>query len=122
MATEDRKPSRNEVATRVRNELEERRLFHEHYEVYVPDVVVNSGFGVASRRGGARVYWIAVSLRVVVSWDQGKLAVDQVNDLQDHLDAHWLGSGGKSTLDHENSRITIEGEYRWDRWTETWRR
>ena len=122
MDPEDRKPSRNEVATKVRDELEERRLFQEHYDVYVPKVVLNSGFGVASRRGGAQVYWIywiAVSLRVVVSWDEGRLA-DQVNDPQDPLDAHWLGCGGKSTLDHDNCRITIEGEYRWDRWTKTW--
>ena len=120
MAPEDRNPSRYEVATKVRNEREGRRLFKEHYEVYVPDVVVKSGFGVASSRGGAQVYWTAVSLRVVVSWNEGALAVDQVNDLQDHLDAHWLGNGGTTKLDHEDWKITIEGEYRWDRWTKIW--
>ena len=88
----------------------------------MPEVVVKSGFGIASSRGGAQVYSIVVSLRVVVSWGQGKLAVNEVNDLQDHLDAHWLGSGGESTLDHENCRIAIEGEYPWERWTKKWRR
>ena len=38
MATDDGKPSRNEVATSVRDELEGRRRFNEHYEVSVPDV------------------------------------------------------------------------------------
>ena len=122
MPTEDRKPTRNEVATKVRDELEERRLFHEHYEVYVPDVVVKSGFGFATNRGGAQVHSIVVSLGVIVSWEQGRLAANQVNDLQDHLDAHWLGSGGELTLDHEDCWIAIEGEYTWERWTEKWRR
>ena len=61
---------------------------------------------VASSRGGAQAgsYWTAVSLRVVVSWNEGALAVDQVNDLQDHLrpHAHWLGNGGTTKLDHES--------------------
>lgn len=41
MVTEDRKPSRNEVETRVREELEGRRFFNEHYEVFVPEVALS---------------------------------------------------------------------------------
>ena len=52
MPTDDRKPSRNEVARAVRDELEGRRLFNEHYEVYVPEVAVNFGFGMATAHGG----------------------------------------------------------------------
>ena len=113
---EDRRPSRNEVATRVRDELESRRLFNEHYEVHVPEVVVKSGFGMATSRGGFQTYRTVVSLRVDVSWDQGALAVDQVNNLQDHLDAHWVGRGGNTKLDHAECRIAIEGEYTWNSW------
>ncbi len=120
MVAEDRKPSRNEVANKVRDELEERRLFQEHYEVYVPDVVVNRGVGMATTRGGFQSYSTVISLRVVVSWNHGALAADQVNDLQDHLDAHWLGSGGTAELDHEDCKITINGEYTWDSWTKEW--
>lgn len=120
MDPDDRKPSRNEVANKVRDELEERRLFREHYDVYVPRVVVNSGVGMATISGGFQSYSTVVSLRVVVSWQQGALAADQVNDLQDHLDGHWLGSGGTATLDHEECTIIIDGEYTWDTWTKKW--
>lgn len=122
MATEIRKPSRNEVAASVRAELEDRRLFTEHYEVSVPDVDLRAAITMSDGAGGFQAGSTHVSLRVLVSWNQGALAVDQVNDLQDHLDAHWLGNGGTSTLDHENCRIVIEGEYTWDTWTEKWRR
>ncbi len=120
MDPEDSKPGRNEVANKVRDELEERRLFREHYDVYVVRVVVNSGVGMESSCGGFQSYATVVSLRVGVSWKQGALAADQVNDLQDHLDAHWLGRGGQSTLDHEECKITINGEYTWDSWTKEW--
>ena len=120
MATEDRKPSRNEVATSVRDELEGRRRFNEHYEIYVPEVWIKSGFGVASSRGGFQAYFTFVLLRVVVTWDQGALAVDQDNDLQDHLDSHWVGRGGTAKLDHEDGRITIDGKYRWESWSKKW--
>ena len=116
MVTEVRKPSRNEVATSVRDELEGRRLFKEHYEVSVPDVEVKFGFGMATAHGGFTSGSTVVSLRVVVSWEQGTLAVDQVNDLQDHLEDHWVGADGQAELDHDECRITIEGEYTWGTW------
>ena len=117
MPTDDRKPSRNEVEKAVRDELEGRRLFSEHYEVHVPDVAVKFGFGMATARGGFTSGSTVVSLRVVVSWAQGTLAVDQVNDLLDHLEDHWVGADGEAQLDHDQCRITIEGEYRWGTWT-----
>ena len=49
-----------------------------------------------------------------MTWDQGALAVDQVNDLQDHLDSDWVGRGGTAKLDHEDGKITIDGKYRWE--------
>ena len=117
MPTDDRKPSRNEVEKRVREELEDRRLFNEHYEVYVPDVAVKLTFGMATARGGFKSGSTVVVLRVVVSWERGTLAVNQVNDLLDHLDDHWVGAGGQAELDHEACRITIDGEYTWGTWT-----
>ena len=120
MATDDRKPSRNEVEKAVRDELEGDRLFNEHYEVYVPEVVLNAGLTMADTGGGFQAGSTRVSLRVVVSWKKGALAVDQVNDLQDHLDAHWLGSEGTAKLDRAECRIIVEGEYTWDTWTREW--
>ena len=119
MPTDDRKPSRNEVEKAVRDELEGRRLFSEHYEVHVPDVAVKFEFGMATARGGFKSGSTVVSLRVVVSWERGTLAVDQVNDLLDHLEDHWVGADGEMQLDHDQCRITIEGEYRWGTWTRT---
>ena len=120
MPPDDRKPSRNEVEKRVREELEDRRLFTEHYEVSVPDVELQAAITMSDAAGGFQTGSTHVSLRVVVSWNQGALAVDQVNDLQDHLDGHWVGSKGTATLDHEDRKITIEGEYTWDSWTREW--
>ena len=120
MVTEVRKPSRNEVVTSVRDELEGRRLFKEHYEVSVLDVEVHAAITMSDAAGGFQAGSTVVSLRVVVSWNKGALAVDQVNDLQDHLDGHWVGSKGNSTLDHEDCKITIEGEYTWDSWSREW--
>ena len=120
MATEDGKPSRNEVATSVRDELEGRRRFNEHYEVSVPDVELQAAITMADAAGGFQAGSTIVSLRVIVTWNQGALAVNQVNDLQDHLDAHWVGSGGTARLDHEECKITIEGEYTWDSWSKEW--
>ena len=117
MPTDDRKPSRNEVERAVLEELEGRRLFSEHYEVSVPDVEVKFGFGMATPNGGFSSGSTVVSLRVVVSWRQGALAVNQVNDLQDHLEDHWVGADGEARLDHEDCKITIEGEYTWGTWT-----
>lgn len=120
MATEIRKPSRNEVAASVRAELEDRRLFTEHYEVSVPDVELQAAITMADPAGGFQAGSIIVSLRVVVSWAKGTLAVDQINDLQDHLDGHWIGSRGNTTLDHDDCKIIIEGEYTWDSWSREW--
>ena len=120
MATEIRKPSRNEVAASVRAELEDRRLFTEHYEVSVLDVELRAGITMSDGAGGFQAGSTHVSLRVVVSWNQGALAVDQVNDLQDHLDGHWVGSNGNMTLDHKDCKIIIEGEYTWDSWSREW--
>ena len=77
---------------------------------------------MATSRSGFKSYSAVVALRIVVSWDQRALAVDQVNDLQDHLDSHWIGREGKAKLDREDCRITVEGEYTWEKWTEKWRR
>ena len=120
MAAEYRKPSRNEVAEAVRDELESRRLFNEHYEVYVSEVALRAGVTVAGEGGGSQAGSTVVSLRVVVSWGKGVLAVDQVNNLQDHLDAHWLGRRGKAKLDHEECKVTIDGEYHWASWRREW--
>ena len=117
MPTDDRKPSRNEVARAVLEELEGRRLFCEHYEVYVPNVEVKFGFGMTTARGGFSSGSTVVTLRVVVSWKQGTMAVDQVNNLLDHLEDHWVGTDGEAQLEHNECRITIEGEYRWGTWT-----
>lgn len=120
MPTDDRKPSRNEVAKAVREELEERRLFNEHYEVIVTDVDVKFGVGMAVGASGFSSGSTVVSLRVVVSWDPGTLAVDQVNDLLDHLEDHWVGAKGQAELEHDECRVVIEGEYTWDTWTKKW--
>lgn len=40
------------VATRVRDELESRRLFNEHYEVHMPFVDIKSGFGAGTPERG----------------------------------------------------------------------
>ena len=120
MPTDDRKPSRNEVERAVLEELEGRRLFSEHYEVYVPNVEVRHGLGMATARGGFSSGSTVVSLRVVVSWRPGSLAVDQVNDLQDHLEDHRVGADGQAELELEECRITIDGEYTWDTWTREW--
>ena len=83
----------------------------------MPDVALKFAF-----RHGHCPQWVHIRfdcchLRVVVSWEQGTLAVNRVNDLLDHLDDHWVGVGGQSDLDHEACRITIEGEDTWGTWT-----
>ena len=120
MPAEVHKPSRNEIAAKVRDEMDGRRRFNEHYEVYVPEVVLDAGITMAGAGGGFQAGSTRVSLRVVVSWAQGTLAVDQVNDLQDHLEDHWVGADGEAQLDRDECRIIIKGEYTWDTWTREW--